>query len=115
MAEDEAASIVIEIEQSATAATVVVRGEIDLESSAALVDAFASLGQPEAVHLDLGDVEYMDSTGLRAVLAARAELEARGARLDVVRASSIVARLFEITGLRDMVSEPPLGDTTPTD
>ena len=111
MAEDEAESIVIEVEQSATAATVIVRGEIDLESSAALVDAFAGLGQPEAVHLDLGDVEYMDSTGLRAVLAARAELESRGARLDVVRASSIVARLFEITGLADMVSEPPVGDS----
>jgi anti-anti-sigma factor len=113
MADDEAAPIAIEIEQSGSEATVIVRGEIDLESSAALVDAFASLGAPKAVHLDLGDVDYMDSTGLRAVLAARADLEGRGARLDVVRASSIVGRLLEITGLGEMVSDPPV-EGTPT-
>ena len=60
--------------------------------------------------LDLGDVDYMDSTGLRAVLAARTDLEGRGARLDVVRASSIVGRLLEITGLGEMVTGPAVDE-----
>ena len=94
--------------------TVVVRGEVDLDSSdqlsRVLTETVAALDEGPSVclHLDLDGVGYMDSTGLRAVLMARDELLQRGGSLDVVAASAIVRRLIEITGLHDL-----LGTTAP--
>jgi len=99
---------------SASERTVVVRGEVDLDSSdqlsRVLTETVAALGDGPSVrlHLDLDGVGYMDSTGLRAVLMARDELLQRGGSLDVVAASAIVRRLIEITGLHDL-----LGTTAP--
>ncbi len=105
MAERNPAPIDISIERSPgepTTVTVAVRGEIDLDTSGELSAAFAALGQPTRVEVDLGGVEYMDSTGLRVLLAARSDLDDRGAEMEVVRASSIVVRLLEITGLGEL-------------
>ena len=48
----------------------------------------------------------MDSSGLRLLLVAKAEAEASGRTLDVTAASSIVERLFEVTGLADVLGPP---------
>ena len=56
------------------------------------------------VHLDLTGVDYMDSTGLRAVLVAREDVREAGGDLDIVAASSIVTRLIEITGIEDLLA-----------
>jgi anti-anti-sigma factor len=101
-------TLAIEIQRAGDAATVVVCGEIDLNSSDQLAAALTGLDDVPEVHLDLDGVGYMDSTGLRAVLAARAHREEHGAHLDVSRASTIVARLLEITGLGEMTA----GDTS---
>jgi anti-anti-sigma factor len=106
--------IAVDDTESGPERTVVVRGEVDLESSdqlsRVLTETVAALGEgPSArLHLDLDGVGYMDSTGLRAVLMARDELIQRGGSLDVVAASTIVRRLIEITGLHDL-----LGTTAP--
>jgi anti-anti-sigma factor len=110
MSEPTSAPIEITVARDGDAATVAVRGEIDMSTSEQLAAAFAGLGSAKAVHVDLGEVGYMDSTGLRTILAARADLEARGAQLDVVATSPIVARLIEITGLDELVSGRPDGE-----
>lgn len=112
MAESPPNPLDIEVQDpgSGSERTVVVRGEVDLDSSdqlsRALSDTVAAVGEgPSArVHLDLAGVGYMDSTGLRAVLMARDELRQRDGSLDVVAASAIVRRLIEITGLHDLLS-----------
>jgi anti-sigma B factor antagonist len=114
MTESTSAPIEIEVERSGQEATVVVRGEIDLSTCDQLSATFAGLSTAREVHLDLSGVEYMDSTGLRAILAGRADLSARGAALDVVAASTIVARLIEITGLGELVADDaPAADGDP--
>jgi anti-anti-sigma factor len=86
-------------------AAVTVRGEIDLESSAELGTALAGLEGPGEVTLDLSDVSYMDSTGLRTLLKARDAVVAAGGRLRVGATSSIVARLIEITGASELFED----------
>jgi anti-anti-sigma factor len=93
----------IDVDRDGATATITVTGEIDLETSGALQDALTRVYDCGAVHLDLSDVEYMDSTGLRTVLVAKGEIERSGGSLDVVAASSIVTRLIEITGIDGLI------------
>lgn len=99
----------IKVERTDGGVTLLVNGEIDLESSALLSDALVEVSTASRVHLDLTHVGYMDSTGLRAVLVAREEIEGRGGTLDIVAASSIVHRLIEITGLAELLGKQPSG------
>jgi anti-sigma B factor antagonist len=96
----------ITVEREGRAARVVVSGEIDLETSTDLATALAELGDADDVRVDLSSVDYMDSTGLRALLTAKDESARSGGQLRVSAASHIVARLIEITGVDDLLEEP---------
>lgn len=75
-------------------------GEIDIENCQRFGDALAAgAAAHRTVHVDLGAVGYMDSSGLRSLLAAKATAEAGGGSFDVIAASSIVTRLLDSTGL----------------
>jgi anti-anti-sigma factor len=84
-------------------AVVTVCGEIDLETCVELSAALAALEGPRSVSLNLGDVTYIDSTGLRVLLTARDAAEKAGGNLRVSTTSHIVARLIEITGANDLL------------
>jgi anti-sigma B factor antagonist len=78
-----------------------ITGELDgegLDELPALVGA-AGRGAADVVRLDLADVEFMSSSGLRALVQAGQAAEAEGRRLHVVSASHIVTRLLEVTTL----------------
>jgi anti-anti-sigma factor len=51
-----------------------------------------------AIVIDLRDLTFMDTTGLRAFLAARNRAEENGRGLLLVGAKEPVRRIFEITG-----------------
>ena len=57
--------------------------------------------EPRAGRLavDAGGLSFMDSSGLRSMLIARAAAEDAGVRFRITRASPVVRRLFERTGL----------------
>lgn len=93
----------ITVDRNGNDVVVVVRGEIDLETSGDLGAALADVHIAGQVNVDLGDVEYMDSTGLRALLLAKDEVEAAGGGFRVTATSNIVARLFDITGVNDLM------------
>jgi anti-anti-sigma factor len=85
--------------------TLSLRGELDLASAHELMDAVALLcaqGASEAV-LDVGGLEFMDSTGLRAILSVEALCEQHRCAFSLTpgpdRIHDQVRRLLEITGL----------------
>lgn len=93
-------------------ATIVVpHGEIDLATvdrvGEAVLSAYAeSDGQ---IVLDLREVEFMDSTGVRLVVQLARDLDGRFA---VVRGGGEVARVFDLVGLDGrvrMLDTPPEG------
>ena len=98
--DDPALSVSIEHGEGDAKARVQVAGEVDVlsvgELSAALGQIIA--GGATEIHLDLGGVSFLDSTGLTALLTARAQLEGRGS-VTVDAASPAVRRTFEIAGL----------------
>ena len=90
----------------------VVGGELDLASAEELESQLKQLeaSEPELLVLDLRELEFMDSTGLRTVIAADARARERGARLVVVRAPEEVDRVFRLTRMDqhlELVDEPP--------
>jgi anti-sigma B factor antagonist len=52
-----------------------------------------------AVVVDLGDLAFIDSTGISALLVMRRHLEGQGRKLRVANVSAGAARVFELTGL----------------
>jgi anti-sigma B factor antagonist len=90
-------------------ATVVVDGELDIATApqleAALRDA-ESRGV-KALFLDLGGLAFMDSTGLRSVLAAHQRAQAEGRQLTVQNLQPEVARVLEVTGADRILALAP--------
>ena len=84
---------------------VAVRGEVDVSSVPALVDALdAAIRTSEgAFVIDLCDVEFLDSSGLSALMRARALLGRDERQLAVVCPPGAVRRLFDLAGVADLL------------
>jgi anti-anti-sigma factor len=83
------------------------RGELDMAGTPALDDALAGLaGDPGvvAVVVDLSGLDFIDSSGLRAVVLADQQVRAQGRRFALVPGGHPVHRVFEITRMADRLS-----------
>jgi anti-sigma B factor antagonist len=81
-------------------ARVIVRGELDLASAPQLDDALSEAASGSvAVILDLSELTFMDSSGLHAILTARARMAAADCRLVLLKGCRQVQRIFEVTGV----------------
>lgn len=81
-------------------AVVTPRGELDVAGTPALEDALAEAADDAGLHgvvVDLSQLEFMDSSGLRAVVLADQRLGAQGLRFALVRGGEPVHRVFELT------------------
>lgn len=79
---------------------IAVAGEIDLATAPELDSHLDFDKDGSVVVLDLADVSFMDSTGLRSVVRAHEDAAASGKRLAVV-ASDSVRKLLDLTGLTE--------------
>jgi anti-anti-sigma factor len=81
----------------------VLRGELDLSTIEQLEQEVSSRvdGRPELVVLDLRELTFLDSTGLRLMLRLHARLDGLGGRLVLVEGPRRVQRVFELTGALD--------------
>ena len=80
---------------------VTVTGELDVYTAPALEESLASLIESgrTALVVDLGSVDFMDSTGLGMLITALKWVKDRDGRLGVVVSSDRVLKVFQITGL----------------
>lgn len=86
-------------------AVIELTGELDMHGSGRLTDHLEQL-LPEGVsclEIDAARVTFTDSSGLRAVLWARTEAQARGVEFQVVAVSPHVERVIDLAGLRDVL------------
>ena len=73
---------------------VVASGELDLTVAAQFEAAIVRQGGPDGVRIDLADVTFIDSSGIHALVNARAAV----GRVVIRRPSTVVLRLLEVTG-----------------
>jgi anti-anti-sigma factor len=80
-------------------ATLRLVGEVDAHTAVELGRRIAALGSPPLLRIDLAEVGFIDSSGLRVLLSTHEDQELRGARLELVAPSEAVQRLLELTAL----------------
>jgi anti-sigma B factor antagonist len=93
------------------AVVVSVGGEIDLSTAPAFEAAIATAleGDPPVLVIDLSDVSFMASVGLR-VLAATQEKFGKSAQVAVVASNPAASRPIQLTGLDSVISLYPTLD-----
>lgn len=89
----------------------VVRGELD-EFTGVELDACLN-EHPDVSCIDLGEVSFVDSAGLRFLLVARQRLATDGSTFVVRRSSGAVRRLMRLAGVSDLFA-PSADQGTPT-
>lgn len=80
------------------------RGELDILHAEQLQRALLE-GAGTTVIVDLSELEFIDSSGLAALVRARTLLAARGGTCQFRGATNSVRRTFEITGLHHLLSD----------
>lgn len=95
--------MLIETERIGPNLIVQVDGELDLETSPLFREKVESkLNQYEMIKhliLDLKKVNFIDSSGLGAILGRFKRLSQQGGRLSAINVSPQVRRIFELSGL----------------
>jgi anti-anti-sigma factor len=79
--------------------TLTLRGELDIATADQLTEALGRVapGAGEQLTIDLSGVGFMDSTGLRVLIAANADAKAAGYGLLIVTGESPAKRVLELT------------------
>jgi anti-sigma B factor antagonist len=90
----------IDVSRAADRVIVSLDGELDM-ANAALLQRSIEAEDPTAktIVLDLQRLNFIDSTGLRIILAAKDHCQQHGQQFAITRGSEQVQRLLSITGL----------------
>lgn len=96
----------VEERNEGTAWVLAASGELDLRTSPDLEERLNRVwaSGAELVILDLRQIEFMDSTGLRVLLGAHQRAQETNRRFALVRGADQVERVLTLTGVRDMLT-----------
>ena len=83
--------------------TISVSGRVDTVTAPEL-EAGLKFGDATQVVLDLADVPYMSSAGLRLLLTAHKTLMAKGGELKIANIQPTVKEVLDITGFSDILN-----------
>ena len=92
-------------------ARVAAGGEIDLSTVGELRDAVLRCAEgAERLLLDLEGIEFIDTTGLAALLELRSTLQTRGVLFEIAAADGPVRQAVDVTGLGHLLAASTDGD-----
>ena len=78
------------------------KGDLDIASEAqATAQLDRAMDGCGVLVADLRELAFLDSTGVRVLLAAHLRAQERGLRFGVVRGDGMIARLLEVTRISD--------------
>lgn len=99
-------NIKIEVNELDLLFEVKVQGEIDVYTAPKLREIVSPLSEKEKANIviDLSGVSYMDSTGLGVIVGVFKSIRSHDGELKLVGLSERLKRLFEITGLADIIN-----------
>jgi anti-anti-sigma factor len=90
----------VRVAEGPEGALVAFAGELDLAGAERAQSALERAQPPGGVlELDLRELDFMDSTGLKLIVACRNRAAEGGGRLVVIVADGAVRRVLELTGL----------------
>jgi anti-sigma B factor antagonist len=87
--------------------TVRVAGDIDLSTADKLAEALEeAVSRAREVRVDLAEVTFLDSTGIRSLVQGYRAAQARGSAFYVTGAQHWVAKVLEVTGVGPLLAPP---------
>lgn len=95
----------IDFKKDGTTLTVTPEGRLDTATSPELEKRMTPEmeGMTEII-IDLANVEYVSSGGLRVLLSVEQEMEERGGKLTVIHVNSHIMEILDITGFLDIIN-----------
>jgi anti-sigma B factor antagonist len=95
----------IEVKETDILLEITLNGEIDAYTAPKLRDTILPLSDKNGVNMvvDLSSVTYMDSTGLGVFVGVFKNVKANGGQFKITGLSGRLKRLFDITGLSDII------------
>jgi anti-anti-sigma factor len=97
----------VKAEQDRTGTTIILEGEFDLTGTERFWAFFsgALAASPRSINLNARGLTFIDSSGLKALLDARAAATDAGVAFRVSEPSPELRRLAEITGIEDLLED----------
>lgn len=84
---------------------IALKGRLDTVTSRELLDAFEKEEvKEELLIMDMKELEYISSAGLRALLAMKKELAAKGKEFEVHNLNNICQEVFKVTGFINILT-----------
>jgi anti-sigma B factor antagonist len=83
--------------------TITISGRVDTVTAPEL-EAGLKFGDAKQVVLDLGDVPYMSSAGLRLLLTSHKKMLSNGGELQLVNVQPVVREVLDLTGFSDILN-----------
>jgi anti-sigma B factor antagonist len=101
--------VTIDVARRRPATVVTLRGDLDLAAADGLRRAITGLVDEGRAHLviDLGDVAYVDSSGLGAIVAAMKHARAAGGDIKLAALQEDVRLIFDMTRLIKVIETYP--------
>jgi len=94
----------IEMKKEAKKLTLKIAGRLDTTSAPEMEKAVKeNIGGIEELVIDLGQLEYISSAGLRVLLSAQKTMNTQGS-MKVVNVSDTIMEIFEITGFNEIMT-----------
>lgn len=87
-----------------------VTGELDIATAPSVEDALAGLQDHGTVIVDLGELTFIDVTGVRTFAAADRRARSDGSLLVILNCRPSVRWLFEVTGTGDLLDAWPVSE-----
>jgi anti-anti-sigma factor len=97
----------VKAKQDRTGTTIVLEGEFDMNGTARFWAFFteALAASPRSVTLNAAGLTFIDSSGLKALLHARASATDAGVAFRVSEPSPELRRIAEMTGIEDLLED----------
>lgn len=95
----------VSVKEGETSNVAYVSGEVDVYTASKLKETLNPLAEQENkdLYVDLSNVDYIDSTGLGIFIGTLKLTEKSGSHLKLRGLNDRVLRLFEITGLNEVI------------
>ena len=96
--------MIITTQKNGKTLLVVPEGRIDTQTAPEFEQKLSEeLGDATELQIDLGQVNYISSAGLRVLLAYTQEMDERGGTIKAINVNDIVRQIFDLTGFLDIL------------
>lgn len=89
--------------QNEASVTLEIVGRLDTTTAPDLEKEIDNLGEIKELIIDMKDLEYTSSAGLRAILKAQKLMSEKGS-MKVINVNETIMEVFDITGFSDMLT-----------